>query len=48
MPIGAGVVSNVKGKGCMDEGREPGAMGILGTAGGCWVGGGGREGGVCC
>lgn len=48
MPTGAGVVSYVIGKGCMDVGREPGAMGTEGTGGGCWVGGGGRVGAVCC
>lgn len=48
MPTGAGVVSKAIGKGCMDVGREPGPMGTVGTGGGCWVGGGGRVGGVCC
>lgn len=42
------MVSKAIGKGCMDEGREPGAMGTLGTGGGCWVGGGGSVGRVCC
>lgn len=33
--MGAGVISKAIGNGCMEVGREPGAMGMVGTGGGC-------------